>query len=226
MGTYIKRTLIALIVLITAISGCAVQGEETTTTTERERARERQTTTTEAPTTTTERLTTTTLSENELKQQYLEQMLPLVERLDAAYAEIGNTLNDVVDEIITPEEGAERIRIVQDEVIDIRSEALGIDPPSDFESAHTHFLNGLGFLAQACNRLALGLETRDPSLIDEATNLMEQANTEFTIFLDEIEENASLKSTMLSDLSMSVESLVKNSDSLMASLVKAKKYVH
>jgi len=223
MPRWLKWTLIGLglLVFVGIIASLGGAPEE-----EEERARERETTTTEVPTTTTERATTTTISQEELKRRYAQQILPLLERLDAVYNELGNILDDVVNGVITPEEGADRVRAQRDEVADIRQEAVGIIPPADLEDAHDHFLRGLDLLIQSLDRLALGLEQQDPSLIDEATVLLGQSNAEFEQFAAELEENLSMQpAAILEDLPKLNRSIDKTSDSLSNNLPKIKDHL-
>jgi len=175
--------VIMAIVLILSLSGC----NGTTSTTDTERARERQ--------------TTTSLTDQAQKQQYIDMMTPLIDRTAIALDDLSQVADDISNGDVSPDAGATRIRLIRTEFADIRTEAMTIVPPRGLGEFHTHYINALGLYRDGCDRIALGLEERDPSLIDEGVLYLEDGNTELEMATEELRENLPEQSNMLNRVS-------------------------
>jgi len=167
------------ITLIFTLSGC----NGTNSTGDTERARERQ--------------TTTSQGDEAQKQEYMESMAPLINRTGVALNDLSQVADAVSSEEVSPDDGAARVRLIRTELADIRAEAITIVPHPDLGEFHTHYINALGLYMDGCDRIAPGLEERDPSLIDEGVLYLEDGNNELEMASEELRENLPQQSNVL-----------------------------
>lgn len=120
---------------------------------------------------------------------YLQQIQPLVDRAASATSRVVDILNGVSNGTITPTDGAAQVRLQRSELATIRAEVAAIIPPPNLVSAHTHLLASTDLMIQAFDKFALGIETQNPTLIEEGFNLTEQSAFEFDLFVDELQAN-------------------------------------
>lgn len=172
--------LIIAVALTLILSGCTT----TTSTNDTERARERQT-------------TATSLTEQAQKQRYMDQMILLINRTATALDNLSQAADAISNGDISPDDGAVRIRLIRAQLADVRAKAISIVPQRDLGEFHTHYINALGLYMDGCDRVATGLEERDPSLINEGVLYLEDGNTELEMATEELRENLPEKAAVL-----------------------------
>lgn len=167
------------IFLIFTLSGC----NGTTSTNDTERARERQ--------------TTTSQSNQEQKQQYMDRMSPLINRTSTALNDLSQVADTVSNGDISPDDGAARLRDIRAELAGIKAEAIAIVPPGDLGEFHMHYINALDLYMDGCDMVAVGLERRNPSHVNEGVLYLEDGNNELDMAAEELRENLPEKAIML-----------------------------
>lgn len=123
------------------------------------------------------------------KQEYVNDVAPLIMRAADVMEKVGESLNDFADEKIDGPEASSGLKEQSEELSDIQSEIEELKPPAELEQFQEHLLRGLNLYEQGTGKAAEGIDRDDPALLQEAADLFEDGTEEINKANDEFDEN-------------------------------------